>query len=737
MSFEKPTYEELEERLAKAEATIRALRRGGVDHVVGSGTEEPARVSEATLRLFVEDAPFALSMYDRQMRYLAASARWKADYGLAARDVVGESHYGLFPEIPERWREVHRRGIAGEVLSNDEDRFVRLDGSVQWVRWEVRPWHTADGAVGGIVVSAQDITRRKQAEIALRESQERLELALAGAELGLWDWDVQSGGVTVNERWAEMLGYQYSEIEPHQRSWEKLLHPDDVAGVRESLNAHLAGESDLYETEHRLRHKSGEWIWVLAKGKVIERDAAGRPLRACGTHLDITERRRAAEDVESAHSFLDTVVDMSPFAMWVSDREGTVIRTNRSLRDALNLTDDAIIGHYNVLTDANLEIQGVMPVVKAVFSRRHEPARFSIPWKAVESGNIAPDGAHDLYIDVAMFPILNTEGELINVVCQWVDISDQRRAEEALRENEQRFRSIVENANDIICTLTPDGEFAYLSPNMLELLGRDPAELIGKPYTAIMHPDDVPACDEIFRRVMCSGERARSPEYRLRHKDGSWQWHISSLSVLKDAGGSVTQLLGISRDVSERKRAEVSLRESERRLNDAQRIARMGDFTWDTGTGAVFWSDALFDLLGYARIEDFDYARVNQEIHHPEDLERVTRWLNQCVASGDDRLTPKEYRLIRGGRRDHIRAHRRRDSATGGEAPGSLRFGPGCHRTETRARRAAREPAATEHVDEQSARHGVLLSKRSRLDDGVRQRRVFPAHRLPTGRACG
>ncbi len=104
------------------------------------------------MRLFSENAAFALAMFDREMRYLLASRRWISDYGLTGREVIGHSHYELFPEITERWKSVHRRALAGETVEDDNDLFERADGSVQWVRWAVHPWYSVDGAIGGIVI---------------------------------------------------------------------------------------------------------------------------------------------------------------------------------------------------------------------------------------------------------------------------------------------------------------------------------------------------------------------------------------------------------------------------------------------------------------------------------------------------------------------------------------------------------------------------------------------------------
>lgn len=136
--------------------------------------EELSR-SREMLGLFINDAPAAMAMFDRNMRYLHVSRRWMSDFGLGERSLTGLSHYEVFPEIPEGWKDAYRRGLAGESLSADGDRFERADGSQQWIRWEVRPWHEADGSVGGVLIHTEDITERKKSEAALIE-RERLAL---------------------------------------------------------------------------------------------------------------------------------------------------------------------------------------------------------------------------------------------------------------------------------------------------------------------------------------------------------------------------------------------------------------------------------------------------------------------------------------------------------------------------------------------------------------------------------
>ena len=133
--------------------------------------EEEVIRSREMLGVFIDSAPVAMAMFDREMRYLHASRRWRSEYGLGDRSLVGLSHYEVFPAIPDEWKEAHRRGLAGESLSSDGDRWDRADGSQQWMRWELRPWHETDGSVAGILILTEDVTVRRKAEAALRESE--------------------------------------------------------------------------------------------------------------------------------------------------------------------------------------------------------------------------------------------------------------------------------------------------------------------------------------------------------------------------------------------------------------------------------------------------------------------------------------------------------------------------------------------------------------------------------------
>ena len=175
------------------------------------------------------------------------------------------------------------------------DEYGNVFGKFLFLDVHKAPFLDESGKMIGTVGSARDVTRIKEIERKLLESEERLELALFGAGLAIWDWQLPSGAVTVDDRWTNMLGYAPGEIEQHIRSWKFLVHPDDLPLVVQALNKHRKGKTEFYEAEYRLRNKSGIWIWVRDKGRIIERTPQGLPLRACGTHLDITELKHAED----------------------------------------------------------------------------------------------------------------------------------------------------------------------------------------------------------------------------------------------------------------------------------------------------------------------------------------------------------------------------------------------------------------------------------------------------------
>ncbi len=233
----------------------------------------------------------------------------------------------------------------------------------------------------------QDISEYKKAENALRENEQRLNLTIEGGELGTWDFHIPSGRVVFNERWADMLGFELDEIDQNLDAWKRLVHPDDFPQAEEKLNAHLYGQAESYEAQFRMKHKSGDWVWISDKGKVIERDAGGQPLRACGTHLDITEQKHLQERLQQAqkmeavgqlaggiaHDFNNILGAVIGYADMTREMVGPSSKVYKNQEKILQASDRAKnlvrqILSFSRQSDERLESTSLRPVVKEVIA---------------------------------------------------------------------------------------------------------------------------------------------------------------------------------------------------------------------------------------------------------------------------------------------------------------------------------------------------------------------------------
>jgi PAS domain S-box-containing protein len=160
-----------------------------------------------------------------------------------------------------------------------------------------------------LMVNVQSIHRRRRAESDLKENKERLELAMLATGSGIWDWYMKTGQVVFGDQWAAILGYTPDEIEPHISSWEKLIHPDDKQRVFDRLNRHMSGELPRYKSEHRLRGKDGNWVWVLDVGRIVERAPDQTPIRMTGTKVDISKHKKMELALELLNKDLEKRIE--------------------------------------------------------------------------------------------------------------------------------------------------------------------------------------------------------------------------------------------------------------------------------------------------------------------------------------------------------------------------------------------------------------------------------------------
>lgn len=270
------------------------------------GSTQPLRAahdaSVAPAWQSIADLPVALAVFDRDVRYLAASHRWLRDYGLQGRGVVGMLHYAVFPEISERWKAIHQRGLAGETVVAQEDCFERVDGSVQWLNWEVRPWHDAGGAIGGIQIWSEDVTARVEAEAQLRERHERLLETQRLANLGSWEWEAATDTVTWSDELFRIAGRDPSGPAPMFAEQQQMFTPESFARLSLAVDRALA-QGEPYDLDLELVRPDGTHRGVTSRGQPVC-DAGGRVIGLRGTLLDITERKREEEALKESQAQL-------------------------------------------------------------------------------------------------------------------------------------------------------------------------------------------------------------------------------------------------------------------------------------------------------------------------------------------------------------------------------------------------------------------------------------------------
>jgi PAS domain S-box-containing protein len=257
------------------------------------------------------------------------SPRWKEMLGYAEDEI--EPHVNawerlLHPEDKPRASQLNETLERGADTYEGEFRLRHKDGHYIHVLSRGFPVRSEiSGRVVRIVGTHLDITEQKRIEAALRESQERLTLAFAGAREGVWDWNIETNAVVYSPRWKQMLGYGEDEIEPHISAWERLVHPDDRPHADEANESVARGEP-TYEAEFRLRHKDGRYVHVLSRGFPIRREPGGPVVRIVGTHFDLTERKQAEELLRRSHEQLE---------VRVRERTAELALANESLREEM------------------------------------------------------------------------------------------------------------------------------------------------------------------------------------------------------------------------------------------------------------------------------------------------------------------------------------------------------------------------------------------------------------------
>ncbi len=510
--------------------------------------------------------PAIVVLKDRHGVYRQANQAFQRFLSLPREGIVGKTDFELFPRHQaEKNAEADKRVFeAGNAFEQDE--VIDNGTERRWFSVSRVLLHETAEQPSGVLCMAVDISDRKRAEEGYRESQLRLAHVIEGTNAAVWDWNVVSGEVVVNDRWAEMGGYTLDELQPVSiQTWHELCHPDDLACSEQQLRRHFRGESLYYDCECRMRHKQGHLIWVHDRGKVVAWNIDGTPARMTGTHTDITERKLAEhtlrDERDNFRSFFESVGDM----IVVIDLEGHLLYANAVTSRTLGYASHELLRmHILDLHPANThhEAQGILAGVV-----RGE--RNNCPLPLVTQGGV-------------LIPVETRTwcGTWDGKECI-IAISKNLSAEE---EAQQRFeRMFRHNPALMAVTSASDGRFVDVNNTFLTILGYCREEVIGRDSEDLglfREPNQhARACS-----LLSSIGHLQGFELQIRCKDGTLLDGLFSGEIISNQGQQY--FLTVMIDITARKRAEQQLRDTVHALECANAAMEEASRVAESGTRA-------------------------------------------------------------------------------------------------------------------------------------------------------
>ena len=502
-----------------------------------------------------DSAQDVILVYDENLTVVRANYSATVLFGKTFEHLIGKTYQQLFHSSSFAIDECELERIQNTKQHHETE--IQFTGPDKWRLSSADPILDNSGNLCGIVHFLRNITKSKQIQEMLRESKDRLELVLKGADLGMWDWNLQTGEVVFNQRWAQMLDYGLNEIEPHVRSWEKLVHPDDMPEITELLNVHFEGKSPFYESEHRLRTKSGDWKWVLDRGKVVQWDLNGKPLRMAGTHFDITEQKNVTRQLEESKTNLRSFFDSVENMLSVMDMQGTIIEVNKSLRKRLGYSEKELIGR-NILT---LHPEPYHQQAKEIVRQMMEGKAKTCPLPL-----ITKDG-HYIPAETYVVKGLWSEQEVLFGVSK--DLSK-------LKESEEKFSKAFHCSATLMAISTIEsGKFIEVNDRFLQTLGYRREEVIGKTSEEIGLFADAGQRGAVKQIIQKQGH-VRDYELKICTKQGDLRYALFSADLLQLQGNRY--FLTVANDITDLRNSQKKLHDSERRLRTL--IETLPDLVW-------------------------------------------------------------------------------------------------------------------------------------------------------------
>ena len=541
-----------------------------------------------------------------------------------------------------------------------EYRVLKSDGGVRWV---TNIGHTLYNEAGqparmqGLMI---DATERKRAEERLSQSEERLRLALQGAQAGVWEVKFNPYRAYWSKEYREL--YNFSETdEATNELWATRVHPDDLQRVVDGNNGLLSSEQNEMRQEFRINHPEHGERWILDFVRV-RRDQNGRPISFGGINLDVTERKHAEIALRQSEERFRELVENISDVFWITDPKS---------RDPIYISP-AYERLWGRPAAAAFE-----DWVGAIHSDDRERVKMKYLAMIMEGGYdetyrvVRPDGSM-VWVQDRGFPVYDEEGEIRHIVGVAEDITDRKRFEDALSESQRRYAALAEAVPQLVWTAGPDGSVDYFNQRWYGYTGSTSDRSLDQEWRTLIHPDDCEHVEKVWKKGLRMGEPVHF-ELRLRGSDETYRWFIGrgvpyrderrgaaprkqsgkngaanggNGAMLNEEKGRVVKWFGTFTDIHDLKMAEAVVRESEARLRLAAQAAGFGLYSADLQTGESYWSPELRRIFGLSNEALVPMDKLIEFIH-PDDREETLRVAEAALDPRGDGEFEFEFRAMR------------------------------------------------------------------------------------------
>jgi two-component system cell cycle sensor histidine kinase/response regulator CckA len=521
--------------------------------------------------------------------------------------------------------------VLGQVVGvrsqqSGERVWVEINAIPEFRNGEKRPYQ--------VMVTLHDVTERRRAEQELRESRGLLKAVVEGTSDAIYVKDTQGRYLLLNSAGEEFVGKSVSEVVGKDDTF--LFPPEEARQVMGRDRAVMdSGVTRTYEEVVTTTRGAGT-TFLTTKGPL--KNATGQIVGLFGVARDISDRRRAEEEVRLSRQRLALHVEQTPLAAIEFDVTGRVTAWNPAACQVFGYSREEALGrgwHFIVPEPVRSSQDGVWEALV----RRTDGSRST-------NANLTKDG-RTIWCEWFSTPLVDAAGHTVGLATLVMDVTERRRAEDALRDSERKYRIVADNTYDWEFWIDPQGNFLYCSPSCRRITGHDSAEFLGDPslMERLVHPEDREIVAEHRReanRGDCSSEEI---EFRIVRPDGSERWIAHVCQPMTGETGCFLGLRGSNRDITGRKAVELRLQERESELAAAQAIAHLGSWTWNVKTDEAHWSDETFRIFGVPRGPLERHQKSFVAMVHPEDQASV----HQALTGALEGVAPYDldYRVLR------------------------------------------------------------------------------------------